>query len=145
VITDIWNIKHCRTKLPLSMYFVELKPALNNKDIFKVEYIQQCKTIFKPPKHKRDIVQCANCQRYGHFKNYCHLKPRWSNAQVTTSQTSTTEKKALLISNVSSVVEIFLRITRGIRSTKTYKRKHNNSLFDSSPHKSNKPYSINRE
>jgi hypothetical protein len=29
-----------------------------------------------PPKHKREIAQCANCQRYGHTKNYCHLKPR---------------------------------------------------------------------
>jgi hypothetical protein len=41
-----------------------------------VEYIQQCKIKFEPPKHKRDIAQCANYQRYGHAKNYCHLKPR---------------------------------------------------------------------
>jgi hypothetical protein len=63
-------------KQPLSMFFVELKPAPNNKDIFNAGYIQQCKIQFEPPKHKRDIVQCANCQRYGHTKNYYHLKPR---------------------------------------------------------------------
>jgi hypothetical protein len=62
--------------LHLSMCFVELKPAPNNKDIFNAEYIQQCKIKFEPPKHKRDIAQCANCQRYGHTKNYCNLKPR---------------------------------------------------------------------
>jgi hypothetical protein len=45
-------------------------------DIFNVEYIQQCKMKFQPPKHKKDIAQCANCQRYGHTKNYCHLKLR---------------------------------------------------------------------
>jgi hypothetical protein len=39
-ITNIWNIKQYRTKLPLSMCFVELKPASNNNDIFNVEYIQ---------------------------------------------------------------------------------------------------------
>jgi hypothetical protein len=76
MVTDIWNIKQYRTKLPVSMFFVDLKPAPNNKDIFNVEYIQQCKIKFKPPEHKRDIAQCANCQRYGHNKNYCHLKLR---------------------------------------------------------------------
>jgi hypothetical protein len=63
-VTNIWNIKHYRTRL-LSMFFVELKPLPNNKDIINVGYIQQCKIKFKPPKHKRDIAQCANCQRYG--------------------------------------------------------------------------------
>jgi hypothetical protein len=67
-VTGIWNIKQYRTKLPLSMFFVELKPAPNIKDIFTVEYIQQCKIKFEPPKHKKDIAQCANCQRYGPSK-----------------------------------------------------------------------------
>jgi hypothetical protein len=62
-VTNIWNIKQYRTKLPLFMFFVQLKPAPNNKDIINAEYIQQCKVKFEPPKHKRDIVQCANCQR----------------------------------------------------------------------------------
>jgi hypothetical protein len=75
-VINIWNIKQHRTKLSLSTFFIELKPAPNNKDIFNVEYIQQCKIKFEPPKHKRDIAQCANCQRYGHTKNYCHPKPR---------------------------------------------------------------------
>jgi hypothetical protein len=64
------------SKQPLSMFFVDLKPAPNNKDIFNAEFLQQCKIKFEPPKHKRDIAQCANCQRYGHTKNYCHLKQR---------------------------------------------------------------------
>jgi hypothetical protein len=41
-VTNIWNIKQYCTKVPLSMFFVELKPASNNKDIFLVEYLQQC-------------------------------------------------------------------------------------------------------
>jgi hypothetical protein len=38
-VTNIWNIKQYRTKLPISMFFVELKPAPNN-DIFNIECIQ---------------------------------------------------------------------------------------------------------
>jgi hypothetical protein len=64
--TNIWNIKQHRTKLPLSMlFFVELKPAPNNKDIFNVEYIQQYKIKIEPLKHKRNIAHCAKCQRMG--------------------------------------------------------------------------------
>jgi hypothetical protein len=115
MVTNIWNIKQYRTKLHLSMFFVELKSALNNKDIFNVEYTQQCKIKFKPPKHKRDIVQYANCQRYGHLKNYWHLKPRCIKC-AGDHFTNQCHRKDLLISDVSSVVEIFLRITRGIWS-----------------------------
>jgi hypothetical protein len=75
-VTNIWNITQYRIKLSLSMFFVERKPAPNNKDIFLVEYLQQCKIKFEPHKHKREIAQCANCQRYGHTKNNCHLKSR---------------------------------------------------------------------
>jgi hypothetical protein len=61
-VTNICIIKQYRTKIPLSMLFVELKPAPNNKDIFNVEYMQQCKIKFEPPEHERDSAQCANCQ-----------------------------------------------------------------------------------
>jgi hypothetical protein len=74
--TNIWNIKQYGTKLTLSVFFVDLKPDPNNKDVFNVEYIQQCKIKFELPEHKRDIAVCANCQRYWHIKNYYHLKPR---------------------------------------------------------------------
>jgi hypothetical protein len=45
-VANIWNIKQYRTKLPLPMFFVDLKPAPNNKDIFNVEFLQQCKIKF---------------------------------------------------------------------------------------------------
>jgi hypothetical protein len=34
IVTNIWIIKQYITKLPLSMFFVELKPGPNNKAIF---------------------------------------------------------------------------------------------------------------
>lgn len=75
-ITNIHNIKHRVTKLPLSMFFVDLKPAPNNKEIFQIEYLQQCKIKFEAPNPTRNIPQCTNCQRYGHTKNFCHQKSR---------------------------------------------------------------------
>jgi hypothetical protein len=83
MVTNVWNIKQYRTNLTLSMFFVDLKPATNNEDIFSVEYIQQRKIKFKPSKHNKDISQCANCQRYGNNTNDCHLKLDASSAQVT--------------------------------------------------------------
>jgi hypothetical protein len=38
-VTNIWNIKQYRTKLPVSMFSVALKPAPNNKGILNIEYI----------------------------------------------------------------------------------------------------------
>jgi hypothetical protein len=70
-----------------------------------------------------------------------------SNAQVTTWQTNTTEKKDLVMSDVSSVMEIILRIVRNVRSSRTYEGKHihlsvwNNTFL---PHKSDIPYKLNQ-
>lgn len=36
--------------------------------------IQKCK--IEPPPQKREIPQCAGCQRYGHTKKYCSRLPR---------------------------------------------------------------------
>jgi hypothetical protein len=69
MVTNIWNVKQYRIKLPLSMFFLKVKPAPNNKDIFNIKYIQQCKIKLEPPEYR-------NCQLYRHTKNYCHLKPR---------------------------------------------------------------------
>jgi hypothetical protein len=38
------------------MFFAELKPAPNNKDIFNVEYTEQCKIKFEQPKHEKDML-----------------------------------------------------------------------------------------
>jgi hypothetical protein len=88
------------------MFFVELKPVPNNKDIFNVEYIQQCKIKFEPTKQKKDIAQCANCTIYGNTKNYCHFKPR--HVKCTGDNKPLPPKRKIVKSNVSSVVEIIL-------------------------------------
>jgi hypothetical protein len=75
-VENIWNIQHSRTKAPLPMFFIDLKPAVTKKTIYETEYLLNLKIKFEPPNFKRDIPQCANCQRYRHTKKYCNLKLR---------------------------------------------------------------------
>ena len=75
-VTNIWNIKQRTTKKPLPLFFVELEPNSNNKDIYKITSLLQCKIKFEAPHKKREIAQCANCQRYGHTKGFCYRRPR---------------------------------------------------------------------
>jgi hypothetical protein len=38
-VSNVWNITQCRTKLALSMSFVDIKSEPTNKPIFDVEYL----------------------------------------------------------------------------------------------------------
>lgn len=75
-VVNIWNIHHFKTKAPLPMFFVDIQPAENNKKIYEIDRLLNYIVSFEPPKLKRQIPQCARCQRYGHTKSYCHLRPR---------------------------------------------------------------------
>jgi hypothetical protein len=75
-VSNIWNVKHYLTKQPLSMFLIDLLPAPNNKVIYNMKSLQQCKIRFESHRHSRNIAQYSNCQRYEHTKNFCHLKHR---------------------------------------------------------------------
>jgi hypothetical protein len=81
-VTNIRNIKQYRTKLSLSMFFVELKPALNNKDILNVEYIQQCKIKFEPLKQKGVLLNVKTVEVIGTLKIIAISNREASNAQT---------------------------------------------------------------
>jgi hypothetical protein len=72
-VENIWNIKHHKTKNPLTMFFVDLKQAPNNKEIYDITSLLRHRVKFEPPRQKREIPQCARCQSYGHTKA---LRPR---------------------------------------------------------------------
>jgi hypothetical protein len=145
-VTNIYNIKHNLTKLPLPIFFVDLKPVTNNKEIFNVEYLQQCKVKIEPPKQKRNIVQCANCQRYGHTKNYCHLKPRCVKCAGSHSTTQCPRKERSSDIAVSSVEETILPTKRAARYIRTFNRRLSHhfiqNLHSPSPSQTNFTYSI---
>jgi hypothetical protein len=75
-VIRVTNILHRVTKAPLPMFIVELKQNPNNKHIYKIEFLMRTKIIIEPPHQKREIMQCKNCQRYGHAKQYCYRRLR---------------------------------------------------------------------
>lgn len=74
--TNIWNVKRRITKEPLPMFTVELKQKENNKSVYDIKSLLHCRVIFEPPRPKREIPQCGNCQQYGHTKTYCRRSPK---------------------------------------------------------------------
>uniref|UniRef100_A0A1B0EZR7 Pre-C2HC domain-containing protein n=1 Tax=Lutzomyia longipalpis TaxID=7200 RepID=A0A1B0EZR7_LUTLO len=76
VVRDIRNMKHGKTKAPLPMFFINLAPASNNKDIYAIDSILHMKVIFEAPRPRREIPQCSRCQSFNHTKKYCNRAPR---------------------------------------------------------------------
>jgi PAX-interacting protein 1 len=70
-VRNVINVRHRQTKDPLQLFFVDLEPQDNNKDIYNIEFIENTKIRVEPPRHKRDIVQCLRCQSYEHTRRYC--------------------------------------------------------------------------
>lgn len=70
-VRNITNARNFKTKQPLPMFYIDLEPNNNNKDIFSLQYLLNAKVVFEPPYKKRDIVQCKRCQQYGHTRTYC--------------------------------------------------------------------------
>lgn len=75
-VASIFNIKHRETKNPLGMFYVDLSPAENNKEIYDLQFLQHMRVTFEPPHQKRVIAQCSRCQRYEHTQKYCTRQPR---------------------------------------------------------------------
>ena len=75
-VRQVVNVRHKITKLALPIFFVDLEPAEINKDIFHVTSILHTKVKIEEPHKRRELVQCFNCQKYGHSKTYCSHPPR---------------------------------------------------------------------
>lgn len=70
-VRSVRNIVSRVTKNPLPMFFVDLDPQDNNKEIFDIRSFDNAIIQVEPPKKYDDIVQCFRCQDYGHTKSYC--------------------------------------------------------------------------
>lgn len=75
-VVNVSNVKHTTTKLPTPLFWVNIKPKQNNKAIYDITRMLDTKVNFEPPKAKRTIPQCMNCQSYGHTSKFCHRLPR---------------------------------------------------------------------
>ena len=71
-VRNITNIRHRQTKDPLNLFYVDLEPARNNKNVYSISAIQNKILLFEPPRTNFGIPQCTRCQQYGHTQRYCN-------------------------------------------------------------------------
>ena len=74
-VRKINNIVKHDTKQPQPLFYIELEPSENNKEIYKIDRLLNTVVSFEPPRNKRDIPQCVRCQSHGHTKNYSKRIP----------------------------------------------------------------------
>jgi hypothetical protein len=63
-------------KIPTPLFFLDLEPDANNKDIFNLSSLLNCKIKVEEPRIKHAIPQCVRCQSFAHTKAYCYHPPR---------------------------------------------------------------------
>ena len=73
-VRNIINVQNRLTKEPMNLFYVDLEPANNNKDIYGITAIQNKLIQIEPPQStKPQIPQCLRCQSYGHTRKYCNM------------------------------------------------------------------------
>lgn len=75
-VLQVVNIQQRQTKLALPLFFVDLAKDDNCKKIFDLTSILHTKIKVEEPHKRRELVQCQNCQDYGHTRAYCNYSPR---------------------------------------------------------------------
>ena len=75
-VRNVTNVLNKTNKNKLPIFFVDLEPAEINKDIFFINSLLNTKIKIEEPYKKRTVIQCINCQEYGHSKSYCAHPPR---------------------------------------------------------------------
>lgn len=64
-----------KTKKPMPLFMVSVRPAPNIKEIYNINYFNYLKISVEDYKDT-DVKQCYNCQSYGHSSLKCFLKPK---------------------------------------------------------------------
>jgi len=75
-IKNVINIFN-RDKKPQPMFRVELEPELTKTvgihPIYHLKYLLYRRIVVEEPHKRKTVLQCTNCQEFGHSKNYCKL------------------------------------------------------------------------
>lgn len=70
-VRSVRNIVSRVSKVPLPMFYIDLDPSANNKDVYNIRSIDGAMVKVEAPRKFDDIVQCFRCQDFGHTKSYC--------------------------------------------------------------------------
>nr|CAI5845756.1 unnamed protein product [Callosobruchus analis] len=71
-VRNIMNGRHRTTKEQLNMFYVDLEPSSNNKDIYNIVALQNKLVHIEPPRSHKELIQCVKCQQYGDTKTFCN-------------------------------------------------------------------------
>lgn len=71
-IRNVSNLPNPHIKQPRNMFYIDLTPATNNKDIYRVDKCQNSIIRIEPPNVRKRIVHCARFQHYNHTKRCCN-------------------------------------------------------------------------
>jgi hypothetical protein len=75
-VTHVHNIKCSSDKSPLPLFFVDLKKATNNIDLYNIDYLLHTKIVVEKSHSRKGSPQCHRCLAYGHTQDYCNHVPR---------------------------------------------------------------------
>lgn len=70
-VRNVTNVRSRVSKEPLPMFFVDLDPQTNNKEIYNIRHINNAIVTVEAPIKRDELVQCHRCQLFGHTKAYC--------------------------------------------------------------------------
>ena len=62
------------TKIPV--FIVTFPPNTQIKNVVQVRRLCYCVIRWEKFKNTRNVIQCYNCQAFGHISNNCHKKPK---------------------------------------------------------------------
>lgn len=71
-VRQVIPIRKRITKETTNLFYLDLEPELNNKDVYNIIYINNACVKIEPPYKTTDIPQCHRCQKFGHTKRYCN-------------------------------------------------------------------------
>lgn len=70
------RINGVQNKIAFPLFYIDLAPKTNNKDVYNITQLLYCKIKIEPPRIKKEIPQCKNCQGFRHTQNYCQRKAK---------------------------------------------------------------------
>jgi len=73
-VRDLHNPIGRKTKEPLGIFFANLEPASNNKEVFQIRRLCRSVVTIEPLLKFNDVPQCFTCQGFGHTQLYCFLE-----------------------------------------------------------------------
>lgn len=137
-VRSVRNIVSRVSKQPLPMFFVDVDPKENNKEIYDIHSLDNAIITIEAPKKFDDIVQCHRCQEFGHTKTYCRrnfrcVKCGLGHPTAECTKLSNTPPKCVHCSNNHTAnyrgCSVYQKLIHS-RSTKTNRNQSTQDLFN---------------